>query len=76
MKWLDVFKIFDCKIHYHPGKENVFIDALTRNPTSEPIRRGGGCLQMLVFTLLLELIRNAQEVAVLDENAEYKNVSR
>lgn len=37
---------------------------------------GGGCLQMLVFTLLLELIRNAQEVAVLDENAEYKNVSR
>lgn len=40
MKWLDVFKNFDCEIHYHPGKENVFIDALTQNPTSEPIQGG------------------------------------
>ncbi|KAG8496639.1 hypothetical protein CXB51_007845 [Gossypium anomalum] len=29
-RWLELFKDYDCVINYHPGKANVFADALSR----------------------------------------------
>ncbi|GKC03014.1 putative reverse transcriptase domain-containing protein [Tanacetum coccineum] len=29
-RWIELFSDYDCKIHYHPGKANVVVDALSR----------------------------------------------
>ena len=29
-RWLELFKDYDCIIDYHPGKENIVVDALSR----------------------------------------------
>ncbi|GJT97367.1 putative reverse transcriptase domain-containing protein [Tanacetum coccineum] len=34
-RWLKLLSDYDCEIHYHPGKENVVADALSRK---EPIK--------------------------------------
>ena len=33
-RWLELFKDYDCKIDYHPGKANVVVDALNRKTIS------------------------------------------
>ena len=33
-RWVKLFKDFDCKILYHPGKANVVADALSRRGAS------------------------------------------
>ena len=30
MRWLELIKDYDMKLHYHPGKANVIADALSR----------------------------------------------
>nr|GEV34100.1 reverse transcriptase domain-containing protein [Tanacetum cinerariifolium] len=39
-RWIELFSDYDCKIRYHPGKENVVVDALTRKERVKPKRRG------------------------------------
>jgi hypothetical protein len=29
-RWLELIKDYDLEVHYHPGKANVFADALSR----------------------------------------------
>jgi hypothetical protein len=31
-RWLEIIKDYDLKVHYHPDKENVVADALSRKP--------------------------------------------
>jgi hypothetical protein len=37
-RWLELIKDYDCEILYHPGKENVVVDALSRKERKKPIR--------------------------------------
>ncbi|GKD47890.1 putative reverse transcriptase domain-containing protein [Tanacetum coccineum] len=35
--WLELFSDCDCEIHYHPGKANVVVDALSRKERIKPL---------------------------------------
>ncbi|GJU83958.1 putative reverse transcriptase domain-containing protein [Tanacetum coccineum] len=37
-RWIELFSDYDCKIRYHPGKENVVADALSRKERIKPKR--------------------------------------
>nr|GFB42101.1 putative reverse transcriptase domain-containing protein [Tanacetum cinerariifolium] len=37
-RWLELLSDYDCDIHYHPGKENVVADALSRKEQEPPLR--------------------------------------
>nr|GEW72377.1 retrotransposon protein, Ty3-gypsy subclass, putative [Tanacetum cinerariifolium] len=37
-RWLELLSDYDCDIHYHPGKANVIVDALSRKEGEPPLR--------------------------------------
>nr|GFA07757.1 putative reverse transcriptase domain-containing protein [Tanacetum cinerariifolium] len=37
-RWLELLSDHDCKIHYHPGKENMVADALSQKEWIKPLR--------------------------------------
>ncbi|GKD82437.1 hypothetical protein Tco_1349276 [Tanacetum coccineum] len=65
-QWLELLSDYDCDIRYHPGKENVVADALSRKEQEPPPR-----VRALVMTISLDLpkqILNAQTEARKPEN--------
>ncbi|GKE96565.1 putative reverse transcriptase domain-containing protein, partial [Tanacetum coccineum] len=63
---------YDCNIRYHPGKENVVADVLSRKERIEPLR-----VRALVMTIGLDLpkqILKAQIEALKPENLEKEDV--
>nr|GEU98251.1 hypothetical protein [Tanacetum cinerariifolium] len=65
-RWLDLLRVYDCEIRYHPGKVNVVADALSRKERSKPLR-----VRALVMTIGLKLpkqILSAQSEARKEEN--------
>ncbi|GKC52899.1 putative reverse transcriptase domain-containing protein [Tanacetum coccineum] len=37
-RWLELLADYDCEIRYHPGKENIVADALSRKERIKPLR--------------------------------------
>nr|GEW82873.1 putative reverse transcriptase domain-containing protein [Tanacetum cinerariifolium] len=64
-RWIELLSDYDCVIGYHPGKENVVADALSRKD-KEPIRVRA--LAVTVYNDLPEQIRNAQVEACKEKN--------
>ncbi|GJX27268.1 putative reverse transcriptase domain-containing protein [Tanacetum coccineum] len=65
-RWLELLSDYDYKVRYHPGKENVVADALSRKERSKPLR-----VRALVMTIGLNLpkqILSAQSEARKEEN--------
>nr|GEZ85099.1 reverse transcriptase domain-containing protein [Tanacetum cinerariifolium] len=73
-RWLELLSDYDCEIRYHPKKENVVADALSRNEQIKPIR-----VRALVMTISLELPKqnlNAQTEARKLENIKNKDIKQ
>ncbi|GJW70981.1 putative reverse transcriptase domain-containing protein [Tanacetum coccineum] len=71
-RWLELLSDYDCNIRYHPGKENIVADALSRKEWVEPLR-----VRALVMTIGLDLpkrILEAQIEALKPENLENEDV--
>ncbi|GKB72921.1 putative reverse transcriptase domain-containing protein [Tanacetum coccineum] len=71
-RWLELLSNYDCDIRYHPGKENVVANALSRKEQEPPLR-----VRALVMTISLNLpkqILNAQTEARKPENIKSKDV--
>nr|GEZ09719.1 putative reverse transcriptase domain-containing protein [Tanacetum cinerariifolium] len=71
-RWLELVSDYDYEICYHPGKENVVADALSRKKQIKPLR-----VRALVMTIGLELskqILNAQTEARKPENIKNEDV--
>ncbi|GJS33945.1 putative reverse transcriptase domain-containing protein [Tanacetum coccineum] len=65
-RWLELLSDYDCETRYHPRKENVLADALSRKERIKPLR-----VRALVMTIGLNLpkrILNAQAEARKEEN--------
>ena len=69
-RWLELFKDYDCIIDYHPGKENVVEDALSRKMISAMSLKdydwrfdsdGALLAQLRVILELKKMIVNAQK---------------
>nr|GEV10540.1 putative reverse transcriptase domain-containing protein [Tanacetum cinerariifolium] len=70
--WLELLSDYDCEIHYHPGKANVMVDALSRKERIKPLR-----VQALVMDIVLDLpkqILNTQTQERKPENFEAEDV--
>nr|GEV87930.1 putative reverse transcriptase domain-containing protein [Tanacetum cinerariifolium] len=70
--WLELLADYDCKIRYHPLKENVVADALSQKEQIKPFR-----LRSLVMTIHPKLpsqIFEAQTEAIKEENIKPENL--
>ncbi|GJV56522.1 reverse transcriptase domain-containing protein [Tanacetum coccineum] len=65
-RWIELFSDYDCEIRYHPGKENVVVDALSRKERVKPKRFRA--MNMILQTSIKDRILTAQKEAV-DESA-------
>nr|GEX72223.1 reverse transcriptase domain-containing protein [Tanacetum cinerariifolium] len=50
-RWIELFSDYDCEIRYHPGKENVVADALSRKERVKPKRKWEGIAMDFVTKL-------------------------
>nr|GEZ49043.1 putative reverse transcriptase domain-containing protein [Tanacetum cinerariifolium] len=70
--WLELLADYDCKIRYHPGKENVVADALSRKEKIKPLRVRS--LVMTIHPKLPSQILEAQTKAIKEENIKAENL--
>ncbi|GKF65159.1 hypothetical protein Tco_0191676 [Tanacetum coccineum] len=65
--WIKIFSDYDCEIRYHPSKENVVADALSRNERIKP--RRVIAISMTIYSGINTKILEAQSEASKDLNA-------
>ncbi|GJS69966.1 putative reverse transcriptase domain-containing protein [Tanacetum coccineum] len=58
-RWLELVSDYDCEIRYHPGKENVVADALSKKERIKPLR-----VRALVMTIGLDLPKQILEAQI------------
>nr|GEV29316.1 putative reverse transcriptase domain-containing protein [Tanacetum cinerariifolium] len=71
-RWLELLSHYECEIRYHPEKENMVVDALSRKERNKPLR-----VRALVLMIGLNLhvqILNAQVEAIKEENFETEDL--
>nr|GEW06962.1 hypothetical protein [Tanacetum cinerariifolium] len=61
-RWIELFSDYDCEIRYHPSKENVVVDALSRNERVNPKRVRA--MNMTLQLCIKDMILPAQKEAV------------
>ncbi|GJU27605.1 putative reverse transcriptase domain-containing protein [Tanacetum coccineum] len=61
-KCIELFSDYDCEIHYHPGKANVVVDALSRKERVKPKRVRA--MNMILQSSIKDTILAAQKEAV------------
>ncbi|GJV95645.1 putative reverse transcriptase domain-containing protein [Tanacetum coccineum] len=71
-RWLELLADYNCEIRYHPGKENVIADALSRKERIKPLRIRS--LIMTVHPKLPSQILEAQTEALKEENIKAENL--
>ncbi|KAL7619022.1 hypothetical protein Lser_V15G03117 [Lactuca serriola] len=64
-RWLELLKDYDCEILYHPGKENVVFDALSRKVSLK--KKRPKALRIKVVSTTVETIKKAQ-IEALEKN--------
>ncbi|GKD63054.1 putative reverse transcriptase domain-containing protein, partial [Tanacetum coccineum] len=69
---LELGAVYDCEIHYHPGKANAVADALSRKERNKPLRVRA--LVMIIGLNLPKQILNAQTKARKPENIKNEDV--
>ncbi|GKD40904.1 putative reverse transcriptase domain-containing protein [Tanacetum coccineum] len=65
-RWLELFSDYECEIRYHPDKENVVADALSRKERVKP--RRARAMAMTIQSGVNEMILAAQSEAFKQEN--------
>ncbi|GJU24305.1 putative reverse transcriptase domain-containing protein [Tanacetum coccineum] len=65
-RWIKLFSDYECKIRYHPGKENLVADALSRKEWVKP--RRVRAIVMNIQSRVREMIQVAQSEAIKQEN--------
>ncbi|GJW25982.1 putative reverse transcriptase domain-containing protein [Tanacetum coccineum] len=73
-RWIELLSDYDCEIRYHPGKENVVADALSRKERDKPLHVRA--LMMTVHNDLPKQIREAQEEAIKGKNVKAEKLGR
>ncbi|GJZ06145.1 putative reverse transcriptase domain-containing protein [Tanacetum coccineum] len=68
-RWIELFSDYDCEIHYHPGKANVVIDALSQKERFKPNRIRG-------MNMTIELSIKDKILATQNEASEAVNTSK
>ncbi|GJW69367.1 putative reverse transcriptase domain-containing protein [Tanacetum coccineum] len=71
-RWLELLADYDSKIRYHPGKENVVADVLSRKERIIPLR--DRALVMTLHPKLPSQILEAQTEAIKEENIKAENL--
>ncbi|XP_076954470.1 uncharacterized protein LOC143628912 [Bidens hawaiensis] len=61
-RWIELLNDYECDIRYHPGKENVVADALSRKERERPLRVRA--LGLTIQTSITDKIRGAQREAL------------
>nr|GFC00269.1 reverse transcriptase domain-containing protein [Tanacetum cinerariifolium] len=71
-RWLELLSDYDCEIRYHPWKENVVADALSRKEQIKPLRVRA--LVMKIGLYLPKQILGAQTEAKKPKNLKKEDV--
>nr|GEX67527.1 reverse transcriptase domain-containing protein [Tanacetum cinerariifolium] len=71
-RWLELPENYDCEIRYHPGKENVVADALSRKEQIKPLRVRS--FVMTIHPKLPSQILEAQTEAIKEEKIKAENL--
>nr|GEW19812.1 putative reverse transcriptase domain-containing protein [Tanacetum cinerariifolium] len=58
-RWLELLNAYDCEIRYHPRKENIVADALSRKERNKPLQ-----VRALVMTIGLNLPKQILEAQI------------
>nr|GEU85218.1 reverse transcriptase domain-containing protein [Tanacetum cinerariifolium] len=75
--WLELLADYDCEIRYHPGKENVVADALSRKRIIKSHRVKPLSVRSLIMTIHSNLpsqILEAQTEALKEKNVQAENL--